>query len=183
MPLPHYLNNRASTKRYEPVYQNLFEVSFLPPPTVAGGELLLEHVRNIDGLEHEFGNPAVQQEYKEAGRSYASGRPDQTYFDVSLTFSLNLNDNNEMYVYKTLRNWYRAVYNPLTGEKGLKKDYVGEMVVTMANRKGDIFWQRTFHEVWPVGNVPALNLDYSGGEPLELSGVNFRVDWWEENIV
>lgn len=183
MALPHYLNSRPSIKNYEPVYQNIYEVSLLPPASVSGGELLLEHVRSISGLEQDFGSPAVTQEFKEAGRSYASGRPDQTFVDLSMTFSLNLNDNNEMYTYKALRSWYRAAYNPLTGEKGLKKDYVGSIVVTMANRKGDIFWQRTFHECFPTGNVPALDLDYSGGEPLELSGVVFRCDWWEENIV
>ena len=51
--LPHFTNSLAATKYYEPFYQNLFEVSILPPPTVAGGEILLEHVRKIGGLTEQ----------------------------------------------------------------------------------------------------------------------------------
>ena len=37
--LPHYLNSKASSKWYEPYYNNLFEVSILPPTTVSGGSI------------------------------------------------------------------------------------------------------------------------------------------------
>jgi hypothetical protein len=95
---------------------------------------------------------------------------------------LNLNDANELYVYKTIRDWFRLVYNPLTGEQGLKKDYIGTLIVTNFNRKGDIFWQRTFHDCIPKGDIPELGLDYGGGDKVDMD-VAFRSDWWEENIV
>lgn len=181
--LPHYLNNRASTKNYEPLYQNLFEVSIIPPTTVAGGELLLEHVRSVSGLDTDRGSDAVDQAYKHAKRKYASGVPTDTTVEVTLNFSLNLNDNNEMYVYKTLRDWQRKIHNPLTGEQGLKKDYVGTMVVVMHNRAGDIFWQRTLYSVFPVGDMPSLELSYDDGAVLSLDGMRFSADYWTENIV
>ena len=65
----------------------------------------------------------------------------------------------------------------------MKKDYVGTIIVTNFNRKGDIFWQRTFHDVIPKGDLAELALDYGGGEKVDLGGVAFRADWWEENIV
>ena len=49
--LPHFTNSKAATKYYEPFYQNLFEVSILPPPTIAGGEILLEHVISLTSSE------------------------------------------------------------------------------------------------------------------------------------
>jgi hypothetical protein len=88
-----------------------------------------------------------------------------------------------MYVYQTLRDWKRLIYNPLTGEEGLKKDYSdAKIIVTMFNRVGDIYWQRTFHDCFVVGDIPELPLDYSSGDPLELE-VAFRSDYWTENMI
>lgn len=181
--LPHYRNSKASVNKFEPVYTNLFEVTILPPPSVSGGEILLEHVRSIGGLNTEKGNEVAEQEYKFAQRSYASGRPTSTTVDLTVNFSLNLNENNEMYVYKTLRDWKRLIYNPLTGEEGLKKDYSNaKIIVAMFNRIGDIYWQRTFHDVFIVGDLPELPLDYSAGDPLEME-VAFRSDYFTENMI
>ena len=180
--LPHFLNSKAATKYYEPYYQNLFEVTILPPSTVSGGSILLEHVNKISGLLQDKGSTPITQKYKFAERTYESGVPSGTTTDLGIEFSLNLNDANEFYVYKTIRNWYRLVYNPLTGEQGLKKDYVGTIIVTNFNRKGDIFWQRTFHECWPMEDIPELTADYSGGETQALE-FKWKSDWWEENIV
>lgn len=181
--LAHFLNSKAATKYYEPMYQNFFEVTILPPPTISGGELLLEHVNSISGLAMDKQGSVVEQKYKWATRSYASGVPEATTVDLSLNFSLNLNDANELYVYKTIRDWYRIVWNPLTGAQSLKKDYVGTIIVTNFNRPGDIFWQRTFQSCIPSGEIPALDLDYSGGEIISLDGIVFRSDWFEDTMV
>lgn len=181
--LSHFLNSKAATKYYEPFYQNLFEVTIMPPSTVSGGEMLIEHVNKIGGLEQDKGSEIVEQSYKWAKRSYANGTPTGTTVDLTLDFSLNLNDANELYVYKTLRDWWRIVWNPLTGQQGLKKDYVGTIIVTNFNRNGDIFWSRTFHSCIPSGNMPAFDLAYDAGEKLEITGLAWRSDWWTENIV
>ena len=180
--LPHYQNAKASSRWFEPFYGNLFEVSIMPPATVSGGSILLEHVNKIGGLTQDRGSEAITQSYKFAKRSYASGLPSDTVNDLSIDFSLNLNDANELYVFKTLRNWSRIIYNPLTGEQGLKKDYIGTIIVTNYNRKGDIFWQRTFHDCFPTGDLPEFALDYQATDALAME-MKFRSDWWEENIV
>lgn len=183
MALPHYLNSRASTKYYEPMYKSVFEVSIIPPVDVSGGELLLQHVNKISGLDTDKGSEMIDQAYKFAKRSYASGVPTGTTVDLSIGFSLNLDDANNLYVYKTLRDWWRKVYNPLTGRQGLKKDYIGTIVVVNANRAGQIFWSRTFHDAIPMGDMPDLDGDYSDGGAHELEAIVFRCDWWEENMI
>jgi hypothetical protein len=182
--LPHFTNSKAATKYFEPFYQNLFEVSILPPSTIAGGEILLEHVRKIGGLTNEKMEAVVEQKYKFATRSYAKSAPDSTTVDLAIGFSLNLNDANELYVYKTLRDWNRLIYNPLTGEQGLKKDYVGTIVVSNYNRAGDIFWQRTFYGCFPTGSemAAAAELNYDTAEPAELE-MTWRADYWTEDMV
>jgi hypothetical protein len=180
--LPHYQNAKASSRWFEPFYGNLFEVTLMPPATVSGGSILLEHVNKIGGLTQDRGTEAITQSYKFAKRSYAGGLPTDTVNTLSIDFSLNLNDANELYVYKTLRNWSRIIFNPLTGEQGLKKDYIGTIIVTNYNRKGDIFWQRTFHDCFPTGDLPEFALDYQSSDALAME-VKFNSDWWEENIV
>ena len=182
--LPHFTNSIASTKYYEPFYANLFEVSILPPSTIAGGEMLLEHVKKIGGLTNEKMEGIVEQKYKFATRSFAKSMPDSTVVDLAIGFTLNLNDANELYIYKTLRDWNRLIWNPLTGEQGLKKDYVGTIVVSNYNRAGDIFWQRTFYGCFPTGAelAAAAELAYESAEPATLSMV-WRSDWWSEDMV
>lgn len=181
--LPHIINSKAGTKYYEPMYQNLFEVSILPPAQVSGGEMLLEHVNSISGLDQDKMQATVEQQYKFAKRSYAAGAPSDTVTDITINFSLNLDESNALYVYKTIRDWSRAIYNPLTGEQGLKKDYVGTIVVSNYNRAGEIFWQRTFNDAFPQGDaLPELGGDYTSGEIQSLE-LTFRSDWWSENMV
>lgn len=176
--LPHFNNATASSKFYEPYYPNKFEANVLPPNGVAGGDILIEHVKNIEGLNIEPHGEAASQKYKTSTRRYAQD-PEDTGFDVTLTFTLNLNDDNQLYVYKTLRDWKHRVFNPRTGEKGLKKDYVGTIVVVNYNRAGDIFWQRTLHSCFPSGEFPELPMDWETAEPAEMA-VTFSCDWADE---
>jgi len=122
MALPHYSEDQTSKKgrNFEPVQANLFEVTLLPPAGVAGQELFLQHVNSISGLDALA--PAVDaigQKYKFADRSYA-GMPGQTAVDITINFTLNLNDSNQAYLYKSMRQWYRAAYNPKLAKWVLK---------------------------------------------------------------
>ena len=97
MALPHYSEDQTSKKgrNFEPVQANLFEVTILPPDGVAGQEFLLQHVNSISGLDTMA--PAVDaigQKYKFSDRSYA-GMPGATAIDITVSFSLNLNDSNQ----------------------------------------------------------------------------------------
>jgi len=184
MALPHYREDQTSkkNKHFEPVQANLFEVSILPPDGVAGADLLLQHVNSISGLEALYREVGPQeQKYKFATRSYA-GMPDGTALDVTINFSLNLNDSNQAYVYKTLREWYRKQYNPETGEMGLKKDYVGTLVIVQFNRAGDIYRKVTLEDCFITSALGFTGeLNYGSPEPAALD-VTWRVDTFSEEL-
>ena len=180
--LPHYNNSTAATQKFEPVQGNLFEVTFFPPTGVTGQALLLEHVNTVGGLSAL--NPTIDpvgQKYKFADRSYA-GMPAQTFVDVAINFSLNLNDSNQNYIYKSIRDWYKKIYDPATGAMGLKKDYTGSIVVVMYDRQGNIHRKVTLLDTFPTGNPAAFDsLDYNAPDPLTLD-ITFRCDnWIDEN--
>ena len=145
--------------------------------------LILEQVKTIGGLNNL--NPAVDaigQKYKFADRSFAS-MPGQTFMDLTVNFSLNLNEANENYIYNTFRNWYKLIYDPLTGEMGLKKDYVGSMIIVQYNRAGDIFRKITCKDVFPTGQPDFVDeLSYETPDAVDLT-MTYRCDHWvEENV-
>lgn len=182
MPLPHYTQSRASSQRFEPIQPNLFELTVFSPLGDDTG-LILQQVKSIGGLNAL--NPVVEtvgQKYKFADRSFA-GMPTQTFVDLPVNFTLNLNDANENYIYNTFRNWYKLIYDPLTGEMGLKKDYVGSMILVQYNRAGDIYRKITFKDVFPTGTIDFVDeMNYETVDPVELT-MTYRCDHWvEENV-
>jgi len=182
--LPHYREDQTSKKNrhFEPVQANLFEVTILAPDGVEGTDLLLQHVNSISGLEAIHREvAAIEQKYKFATRSYA-GMPDGTALDVTVNFSLNLNDSNQAYVYKTLRQWYRAQYDPSTGEMGLKRDYTGTLIVVQFDRKGDIYRKVTLEDCFitsGLGFTGELNYETADAQTLE---VTWRSDVFTEEL-
>jgi hypothetical protein len=184
MPLPHYTQAKASIQKFETVQPNLFEVTMLPPAGIGFDTgLVLQHVKKISGLDAI--NPAIEavgQKYKFADRSYA-GMPGQTFVDLDMEFTVNLNDANEAYIYKSMQDWYKLIYDPATGEMGLKKDYVGTIIVLQYNRAGDVFRKITFKDAFPTGNPTFVNdLDYESQDPAAVT-MKYRSDYWIEELV
>lgn len=184
MALPHYSEDQTQKKgrNFEPVQANLFEVTILPPAGVGGSEMLLQHINSISGLAAIHKEvAAIEQKYKFATRSFA-GTPDGTAIDVTINFTLNLNDSNQAYLYKTIRQWYRSQYNPETGEFGLKKNYVGTIVVVQFNREGDIFRKITLDDCFITSGIGFTDaLDYGTADPQTLE-ITWRCDLWSEEL-
>ena len=182
--LPHYKNSAVSTGLFEPLHPNLFDVIINLPANLDGTqlELLHEHINTVSGLQGV--NPAIDpviQKFKWADRSFA-GMPSQTYVDISIEFSMNLNDANQAYTYKILRDWYRLMYDPDTGYAGLKKDYIGSMEVLQHNRNGEVYRRIKLYDIFPTTAPEAMDgLDYSSVDPFTAS-VTFRCDWYEEEL-
>ena len=181
MALPHYSQDQTSRsgRQFEPVQANLFEVTILPPAGVADAPLMIQHVNSISGLELYKGVAAVEQKYKFSTRSFA-GMPDATTLDVTVNFSLNLNDANQAYLYKSMRQWYNNQYDPQTGAMGLKKDYVGTIVIVQFNRAGDIYRTVTLEDCFIISGLPFTNdLSYETVEVQALE-VQWRCDTFKE---
>lgn len=181
MALPHYSQDQTSKKgmQYEPVQPNLFEVTILPPAGVADSALLIQHVNSISGLELYKGIEAKTQKFKFATRSYA-GMPSETSVDVTVNFSLNLNNANQAYLYKTLRQWYNKQFDPQTGVMGLKKDYVGTLVIVQFNRAGDIYRTVTLEDCFITSALGfTTELSYESSDPAALEVV-WRSDAFKE---
>jgi hypothetical protein len=178
--LPHFSNSLNSINRYEPVFLNQFEVSIIPPAAVLGGGILLQHVISITGLDVDKNPSFVTQKYKFAKRNYAGGKPDKTSLDLGIKFSVNLNEANSMYVFKTLRQWTDLIYNPLTGAQGIKRDYTGSIILSVFNKNGDVFRRITMRDCFPLKAIDPMELDYLNGTSLYEISMEWAVDYWED---
>jgi hypothetical protein len=182
--LPHYRNSTAAMNKYEPVYNNLFEISIQPPAALPNWStpLLMEQVIKVSGLDVDKVPPAsAQQTFKGWTRSYAQSKLDQTFVDISVDFEVNLDDSNANYMYNGLKAWCNRVFDPQTGEMSLKVDYAGgPMTIEAFNRVGDVFRRYTFDVVWPTTNINALELDYGDTGIYTVTGFTFRADFWKD---
>jgi hypothetical protein len=188
----HYRNSKAGSNMYEVVSPALFEV-FLKFPNILSGdgsidtELLLEHVRSIsglDGLTPTVGN--VVQKFKFAERHYAAAGPDKTSLELTITYTLNLNNSHENYVYNMLRKWYNLVYNPQNGQLLTKKDYAGGSVMTIFehDRNGAIWRKITCLDIFPSTPPTGLNEDnYDSVGDAKTVSITFIVDDWVEEAI
>ena len=180
--LPHYQNSLFGINKYEPVYLNQFEVLITPPGPVLGGQILVQQVTSLTGLEVDKTPAPIQQRYKFAVRNYAGAKPEQTVFDLALSFTVNLNDANSMYVFKTLRQWTDLIYNPLTGAMGVKTDYTGTIVISIFNKQGDVFRRITCKDCFPTTPLSVMELAYDSETLYEVS-MTWAVDYWDDQFL
>ena len=181
----HYRNSIASMGNMEPVYTAQYEVSITPPAGISDWSLTLENVTNVSGVNTNFLPEPQKQYYKGAARTHAGGAVPEQTVDISLSFELNLNESNSMYVYKALRAWTDLVYDPLTGKFGLKKDYIGgPMIISQFNKKGEIFRQITYPVVFPTTAIELpTDFDYSDAGVWKIENFVLTADYFDETWI
>ena len=188
----HYRNSDAATQMWEVVSPALFEVYFKFPDILSGDskinpELMFQHVRSIsglDGLTPTVGN--VVQKYKYAERHYAAAGPDKTSLELQITYTLNLNDSHENYIYNMLRKWYNLIYNPQNGQMLTKLQYAAGSTMTIYehDRNGAIWRKITCLNFFPSTPPTGLNDDnYDSMGDAKTVSITFMVDDWVEQTV
>lgn len=190
----HYRNSYASTNYHEVVSPALFEVTLTFPDIISGAnkggnfnDILFEHVRSISGLDGvtpTVGN--IVQKYKFAERHFASAGPDKTSLELTITYTLNLDNSHENYVYNTLRKWYNLIYNPQNGQMLTKHQYSygASMTIIEHDRDGSIWREIVCYSMFPSTPPTGLNEDnYDSVGDAKTVSITFIVDDWVENLV
>lgn len=188
----HHQNSTAATGFYEVVSPALFEVEFTFPNIISriakmDSHLMFEHVRSISGLDGvtpTVGN--VVQKFKFAERHYASAGPDKTSIELTITYTLNLNDSHQNYIYNMLRQWYHLIYNPQNGQMLTKKQYAygSRLYIKEHDRDGQIWRIISCFNFFPSTPPTGLNEDnYDSTGDAKTVSITFMVDDWVEEIV
>lgn len=190
MALPHIQNSQAGMNKQEPLYKALFEVEFTLPAGLqqefnAEVAVLTEQVQTVSGLNINKGVDRTTQKFMGTTRSYLNSKVDDTSFDITVVFALNLRNGVDNYVYKLFKAWKNLGYNLETGETALKKDYTADyMRIRVGNRAGDVYREILMKDIFVFGEITGLEeYDYSAGGDLQQLEVHFSSDWAQESTI
>jgi hypothetical protein len=177
---PHVTGSTAAVNKYEPVVASNFNAHFVLmgvlSDTLGDYGFLSEYIKSVTGLFVEKSGNVIEGGFKTTKFRYDSNEK-ETFYDVEVQFHNFLDKDSVALVLNSILAWSRVKYNPLSGEKTLKKDYANAcIVVEKFNRDGTIYWRRTGHNVFPMNEIEDQAADYSNHEMTELA-CTFSVDW------
>lgn len=177
---PHVTNSTAGVQKYEPVVASNFNAHIVLmgtlKDTLGEYDFLSEYIKAVNGLFIEKAGNTIEGGYKTTKFRYDSNEKETTY-DVEVQFFNFLDNDSRMFIYNALVAWSRFKFNPLTGEKTMKKDYANACIVCEKfNRDGTIYWKRIGHNLFPMNDIDDQAADYSNHDMIELA-VTFNVDY------
>ncbi len=191
MPLPHYTQLQMTgapggpgTQPAEPVYLNLFEITFVLPVILqAQGRdplLFLQQATNINlDLMPDVGE-AVQR-YKYSTRVFNTFVP-QTHVNFDIKFNINMNTNGAIETWNILKAWYDLVWNSQNGYVHYKADCIGTCIVNQHDKKGLVIRRVTFQNV-QIKGVTGYTLDWEQTSSIMEGQAKFVADYWIDEYI
>lgn len=189
--LPHFSNlivtgapGGPGTQPQEPVYKNLFEITFVFPTILqAQGRdpvLLLQQATNIDlNLTEQIA--VKEQRFKYTTRAFL-GTPDKTHVEFDITFNVNVNAGGSMESWNTLKAWYDLVWNSQNGYLHYKADIIGTIIVNQHDKKGVVLRRVTFQNC-QIKNVEGIGLSFDGSGDIWSAKAGFVADYWIDEYI
>ena len=190
MPLPHYTQldmtgspGGPGTKPQEPVFLNLFEITFVLPTILTAQKrdaaLLLQQATKIQlNLTPEI--EQTSQRFKYTTRVFMK-TPSKTDTDFSINFNVNVNESGSMETWNTLKAWYDLVWNSQNGSLHYKADTIGTIIVNEHDKKGLVLRRVTFQNA-QIASVGTTELDWTSSE-IWSAEAKFVADFWIDEYI
>jgi hypothetical protein len=140
MKLPHIESNVTTQNVDEAVTMNLFAVQFIPPAGVVVPEGIEDEIVSIGGLDVLDKIPdVVKQVSRGHTRNFSGAFIDDQTVELSMVVNLNMGGkkSNHILIHRMFKQWARLQRDDRTGALGLKKDYVGQIIIDQTNTVGD----------------------------------------------
>jgi hypothetical protein len=192
MPLAHFTNLESPMKVGEPIYKNLFEVSFVLPPIIQepGYQTLLLQNATTVNLPTYPALTTQSQRFKYSTRLY-SMMPDSTSStDISITFNLltvgstpsEQNSNQfQIFTFKKIKDWYDLLWNNETGELNYKINTLGTITVDVHDKDGIIIRRVIYHNSMCTAFTGFESLSWDDSTTLmNPLTATFASDYWED---
>lgn len=191
MPLPHFSQLQMTgspggpgTKPEEPVYLNLFEITFIMPTVLqAQGRdpiMMLQQATKVSlNLTEAIG--IASQRFKYSTRAFMT-TPEKTHIEFDINFNVNVNDKGNMTIWDTLKAWYDVVWNSQNGTLHYKADQIGTIIVNQHDKKGVVLRRVTFQNC-QIKNVSGIDLDWSSTSIWENVSAGFVADYWVDEYI
>lgn len=194
MPLPHFSNllmtgapGGPGTFPQEPVYNNLFEITFILPTILqAQGRdpiLLLQQALNINLSVVNKPIQTSDQRFKYSTRTFLNAGPDKSHVEsMTVDFNVNVNNQGSMESWNTLKAWYDLVWNSQNGYLHYKADIIGTMIVNQHDKKGLVLRRVTFQNV-QIKSLTQPDLKYSEQGIWLNTQADFCADYWIDEFI
>jgi len=193
MPLPHFTQLQMTgspggpgTQPQEPVYMNLFEITFVLPTILqAQGRdpvLLLQQAKNADLSVTNKEIAASNQRFKYSTREFLNAGPDKSSGELNIKFNVNVNNQGSMETWNTLRAWYDLAWNSQNGYLHYKADMIGTIIVNQHDKKGLVLRRVTFQNC-QLSSVQSPSLDWGSNGIWEDCEAKFVWDYWIDECI
>lgn len=191
MPLPHFTQllmtgapGGPGTRPQEPVYKNLFEITFIMPTILqAQGRdpiMMLQQATSIDLNLTEDIERATQR-FKYSTRKFVT-TPGDTSKDFTIKFNVNVNEKGAMETWNALKAWYDLVWNSQNGVLHYKADIIGTIIVNEHDRKGLVLRRVTYQNAQIYG-IDGISLDWSQNTEIWEVNAKFVADYWIDEYI
>jgi len=191
MPLPHFTQllmtgspGGPGTLPQEPVYKNLFEITFVFPTILqAQGRdpiMTLQQAASVS-LELTPDIETSEQRFKYSTRAFLK-MPAKTTVDFDIKFNVNVNNRGNMETWDTLKAWYDLVWNSQNGTLHYKSDIIGTVIVNQHDKKGVILRRVTFQNA-QIKGVSSMALDWGSNEIWDDLSAKFVADYWVDEYI
>ena len=193
MPLPHFTQLQMTgspggpgTQPQEPVYLNLFEITFVLPTILqAQGRdpvLLLQQAKKVSLGFTNKDIATTEQKFKYSSRMFVNAGPDKSSVDLDIDFNVNVNSQGSMETWNTLRAWYDLVWNSQNGYLHYKADIIGTIIVNQHDKKGLVLRRVTFQNA-QITSVASPDMDWGGQGIWESCAAKFVCDYWIDEYI
>ncbi|MFM2393338.1 MAG: hypothetical protein RLZZ546_1320 [Bacteroidota bacterium] len=185
MALAHFTNvTPTATNLYEPLYGNLFEITF-QFPSILGFKnnqtemnMMMLNARNIK-LELTKNLKVEKQFFKYSGRQFLNVNKENSIIeDLDINFNVNVDDKFSMTTWNLLKKWYDLAWNSQTGELHYKREMVGEIIVHVHDRQGIVIRRVEFKNVQLYG-VKEQEFNWDEESILDTNA-KFIADYWTD---
>ena len=185
MALPHFRNITTANSIWEPVYQNLFEITIDIPTIVQTNstenrKVLLENATsiNLDLTGGTFANQPAKQKFKYSTRTYAT-TPTQSHVEFDIKFNVNETDKKSVDVWALLKRWYDLAWNSQTGELHYKDDMMGQITAQLHDRTGEVIRRVDFVNC-QIKGVTGWDFNWDSNTQIVEVSAKFVADYWND---
>jgi len=191
MPLPHFSQLQMTgspggpgTQPQEPVYKNLFEITFIFPTILqAQGRdpiMTLQQAASVT-LDLTPDISTKEQRFKYSTRAFML-TPEKTTVDFDIKFNVNVNNKGNMETWDVLKAWYDLVWNSQNGTLHYKSDIIGTVIVNQHDKKGVVLRRVTFQNC-QIKGVSSMELDWTSSEIWDGVTAKFVADYWIDEYI
>lgn len=183
--LAHFSNiSPTATTLEEPVYPNLFEVTFSFPPLLELGaidqDIMMLNTKSIKGHVTTPDLTSNTQQFKYSGRMFLMppSVENTVVSNLSIEYEINVDDKFSIKTWEMLKSWYDLAWNSQTGELHYKRDMIGTITTHLHDREGVVIRRIEYRNVQIKGvNGGFEDLNWTDNK-LASGSANFIADYW-----